>query len=108
MNALNWTPDEHQCSEGTLSLTDVRKKLFPAKLQVDRAPVLTEDKYTPKTLVGNWFERRAINIPQSNDWRTLYEIDFRFHENKTWESNQISKWNNKLNFEVDEHVHKNI
>ncbi|CAK9828249.1 Cilia- and flagella-associated protein 107 [Anthophora retusa] len=99
MNAINWPCYGQQCLESTLSLTDVRKKLFPTKTEIDRGPVASEDKYTPKTLVGNWFEHRAIYVPQSDDWRTIYETDYKFHTNKTWEINQNTKWNNKLNLE---------
>ncbi|CAL7940630.1 unnamed protein product [Xylocopa violacea] len=98
MNAMNWNL-EQKCLESTLSLTDVRKELFPAKSTLDRGPVLSENKYTPKTLVGNWFERRATSTPHLNDWKTLYEIDFEPHVNKTWKPNQIAKWENKLNLE---------
>ncbi|KOC65181.1 hypothetical protein WH47_01331 [Habropoda laboriosa] len=99
MNAINWSCYEQQCLASTLSLTDVRKKLFPTKSEIDRGPVLSEDKYTPKTLEGNWFEHRAVYIPQSDDWRSLYEIDYKSHVNKTWEINQNTKWNNKFNLE---------
>ncbi|XP_017759002.1 PREDICTED: uncharacterized protein C1orf158-like, partial [Eufriesea mexicana] len=95
INAMNWNVKQ-QCLDSTLSLTDVRKKLFPAKSKLDRAPVLSENKYTSKTLVGNWFEHRASYTSQSDDWRTLYEIDFKLHINKTWKINKIAKWENKL------------
>lgn len=104
LNVMDWNV-EQQCLDNTLSLTDVRKKLFPTKSKLDRAPVLSENKYTPKTLVGNWFERRASDISQPDDWRTLYEIYYKSHVNKTWEINQIAKWENKLIQEVYEYIY---
>lgn len=95
MNVMNWNV-EQQCLDGTLSLTDVRKKLFPTKITLDRGPLINENKYSPKTLVGDWFERRADYIIQPDDWRTTYEIDFKPHINETWKINQIVKWENKL------------
>lgn len=70
---------------------------------IDRAPVSSEDKYTAKTLEGNWFERRVVDIPQSVTWRTTYDTDYTPHVNKTWKENQVTKWDNKLNLEVYEY-----
>ncbi|XP_033334512.2 cilia- and flagella-associated protein 107 [Megalopta genalis] len=105
MNALHWNL-EQKCLETTLSLQDLRAKLFPEK-ELDRAPTLSEDKYTPKTLEGNWFERRTISIPQIVDWRTTYDTDYKSHINKTWNENQITKWDNKINLEglTSEQIH---
>ena len=102
MNAMDWNIKQ-QCLDSTLSLTDVRKKLFPTS-KLDRAPVLSENKYTSKTLVGNWFERRASDIRHPDDWRTLYELDYKSHVNKTWKINQIAKWENKLVQEVHKYT----
>ncbi|XP_043264606.1 uncharacterized protein LOC122404585 [Colletes gigas] len=99
MDVMHWNLGQ-QCSEGTLSFKDLRAKLFPAKdRKLDRAPVLSEDKYTPKTLEGNWFERRTVYVPQTVDWKSTYDTDYKPHVNETWKENQIMKWDNKLDLE---------
>ncbi|XP_015435478.1 PREDICTED: uncharacterized protein C1orf158 homolog [Dufourea novaeangliae] len=99
MNVMNWNL-EQKCLESTLSLRDLRAKLFPRKdHKLDRALTSSEDKYTSKTLEGNWFERRAIYTPQPVHWKTTYDSDYKPNVNTTWKENQIIKWDNKLNLE---------
>lgn len=92
---------EPQRLENTLSLTDLRAKLLPVD-KLDRAPVLSEDKYTPKTLVGNWFERRAVHTPELVQWKTTYDVDYIPRVNKSWKEDQLIKWDNMLDLEVYE------
>lgn len=100
MDVIGWNV-EPQRLESTLSLTDLRAKLFPVD-KLDRAPVLSEDKYTPRTLVGNWFERRAVHTPELVQWKTTYDVDYIPHVNKSWKENQLIKWDNMLDLEVYE------
>ncbi|XP_017890612.1 uncharacterized protein C1orf158-like [Ceratina calcarata] len=74
----------------------VAHELFPPKEKLDRGPVSSENRYSVKTLVGNWIERRATSTPRSDDWRSLYEIDYVPRVNETWETDQAGKWENKL------------
>ncbi|XP_034176201.1 cilia- and flagella-associated protein 107 isoform X1 [Osmia lignaria lignaria] len=97
MDVMHWNLKQ-QCLGSSSSLTNVREKLDP-KSKYDRAPVLSEDKYTPKTLVGNWFERRVVYTPEPDNWRTSYDVDYIVHTNKTWQTNQDAKWDNKLMLE---------
>ncbi|XP_076291995.1 cilia- and flagella-associated protein 107 [Lasioglossum baleicum] len=98
MNAFHWNL-EQKCLGATLSLQDLRDKLFSKDRKLDRASTLSEDKYSQKTLVGNWFERRTVSVPEPVDWRTTYDTDYKRHVNDTWHENQITKWDNKINLE---------
>ncbi|XP_053998549.1 uncharacterized protein LOC128887094 [Hylaeus anthracinus] len=99
MDVMHWNL-EQRCLESTLSLKDLRAKLFPGNdRKFDRAAVISENKYTPKTLEGYWFERRAVYIPEYVEWKSIYDTDYKAHINKSWKENQIAKWDNKLELE---------
>ncbi|XP_076243687.1 uncharacterized protein LOC143184950 [Calliopsis andreniformis] len=99
MEVMNWSCKPLRL-ESKLSLTDLQAQLFPVKDKLDRGPILSENRYSVKTLEGNWVERRAVDIPSYVDWKTTYDTDYKYHKNKTWKENQIAKWDNKLNLEV--------
>ncbi|XP_046833388.1 uncharacterized protein LOC124430436 [Vespa crabro] len=62
-----------------LSLTDLPIKLSNKQNEFDRAPIVSEKKYDPKVLIGNWFNRRASYISFFNKWTTHIQTIYKQH-----------------------------
>ncbi|KAG7207267.1 hypothetical protein KM043_008942 [Ampulex compressa] len=82
-----------------MSLVNLQAKLLSKKREYDRGPKISEDRYGPKTLEGNWLERRAVYFSPLDDWKTLYSMDYKAHSNDTWKDYRSAMWENKLHYQ---------
>ncbi|KAK2575853.1 hypothetical protein KPH14_007227 [Odynerus spinipes] len=79
-----------------LSLSDLQTPLSDKRYKLDRAPIVSEEKYHSKVLIGNWFERRVPSIPFSDKLITIYEQDYQPHHTDAYKKDHVALWDNKI------------
>lgn len=76
------------------------KHNFGASKHDNKLPDSIKNRYSPATLVNNWFDQRAVYKPPPDDWRSVYKVSYTCKGNKHLLEDRLAQKKLKVLIEV--------
>ena len=106
MESMNFCRRESTISLQLSSMPDLRVKLFAKNNKDERISRITEERYGPKVLEGNWFDRRAELISVTDEWTTTHKTNYKPYGDKDLINDKTEYRNNKAIYQVGKKYYK--